>query len=414
MTRLSLFAAAGLLALLPGRRLLADPLLPAQDLFVAGGRYKTCRIPGIIATPRGALIAYCEARYSSGGDWESEDLLFRRSEDGGRTWTPARKLVDLPGPQPINPLRYDLRGEMGEGQIHAKTFQNLVMIPDRNTGAIHVIFELDYWRCFYLRSDDDGRTFSTPREISSVIAGYREKGLAWRAFGNGCGHGIQLRNGRLLVALWLTDSSMRHGGGHRPDDVGSLYSDDHGRTWQIGDWAERDRWTHDEPSETCEVELSDGRVLFNSRAESPRYLRAFAVSPDGSSNWSPSGLDTRLYDPWCEASILRLPGDGPVRILFCNPDSRDEPANTPGGIGRKSRPRMNLSVKLSPDDCRSWPVSREIDSGVAGYSDLAALPDGSIFCLYERGTTNGRQTANAAITLVRFDLSWLTGGRSGG
>ena len=102
------------------------------------------------------------------------------------------------------------------------------------------------------------------------------------------------------------------------------------------------------------------------------------------------------------------------RVLFCNPDSEDSPRDAAGGIGGQSRPRRNLTVRLSYDECRTWPVSKVIDSGIAGYSDLTRLPDGTVFCIYERGTTNGSQTATTALTLFRFDLRWLTGGRDDG
>ncbi len=387
----------------------AAPLDP-RDLFVPSGKYVTCRIPGLVVTPKGAILAYCEARASVRGDWDDEDILIRRSTDGGRTWTPSRVLIQLPEPQPVNPLRLDLRSEMGEAQVHARTYQNCIMIPDRDTGAVHVLFELDYWRCFTMRSDDDGATFSTPREITDVVAGYRQKGVAWRAVGNGCGHGIQLSNGRLLEALWLTDSTMPHGGGHRPGNVGEIYSDDHGATWHIGDWVKRAE-AGDNPSETCEVQLSDGRVLFNSRVETTQHLRSITISPDGSSGWSASRLDPALFEPWCEASLLKIPtrhGHDRDPILFSNPDSRLEPASTRSGIGRNSRPRKNLTIKISYDDCQTWPVAKVVDAGVAGYSDLAMLPDGTLFCLYERGSSTGSQTANAALTLVRFDYAWLT------
>src|SRR5476651_748867 len=81
--------------------------LDAQDLFVPRGKYVTCRIPGLVVTPKGAILAYCEARASVRGDWDDEDILIRRSTDGGRTWTPAHPLIQLPEPQPVNPLRLD-------------------------------------------------------------------------------------------------------------------------------------------------------------------------------------------------------------------------------------------------------------------------------------------------------------------
>jgi sialidase-1 len=146
------------------------------------------------------------------------------------------------------------------------------------------------------------------------------------------------------------------------------------------------------------------------------YRRAITVSPDGISGWSEPRFDPALFEPWCEASLLRIssPPKSKNRILFCNPDSRGAPPDTRPGIGRKSRPRVNLTIRLSYDDCRTWPVSKVIDPGVAGYSDMAMAPDGTLLCLYEKGSVNGSQTANSSLSLVRFNLAWLTDGRDKG
>jgi sialidase-1 len=273
-----------------------------------------------------------------------------------------------------------------------------------------------------MRSDDDGISFGPPREITDVVAGYRQKGVDWQLVGNGCGHGIQLASGRLVEALWLSHPTGLGNGGPRhswwyPANVGVLYSDDHGGTWKIGDWVIRASAEFPHPNETCEVELADGRVLFNTRVEGPFYRRAVTTTADVAGRWDPPRYDQGLFDPHCEGSILRLSVKGAHtrnRILFCNPDSKDSSRDAPGGIGGQSRPRRNLTVRLSYDECRTWPVSKVIDSGIAGYSDLTLLPDGTLFCIYERGSTNGSQTANAALTLFRFDLRWLTGGRDDG
>lgn len=388
-------------------------LPPRQDLYVASGTYLTCRIPGIVVTGKGSILTYCEGRRGTRGDWADIDLLYRRSSDGGQTWSPLRQLVRLPEPQPRNPRRLTLAPEMGPTILNARTYHNCIMIPDRDTGAIHCLFCVDYWRCFYMRSDDDGVTFSAPREITDVIAGYRQQGVAWRIVGNGCGHGIQLENGRLVEALWLSDSSQANGGGHRPGNTGVIYSDDHGATWKIGRWVIRNSAEFPNPSETCAVQLSDGRVLFSTRVEGPRYRRVITTASDVAGAWSQPRYDPNLYEPWCEASLLRIGGaseHGPSQILFCNPDSESDSIAAKGGIGGKSRPRRNLTVRLSCDDCQTWPFAKVIDPGVAGYNDLAMLPDHTYLCLYERGSTNGSQTANAALTLVHFDRAWLTGG----
>ena len=53
-----------------------------------------------------------------------------------------------------------------------------------------------------------------------------------------------------------------------------------------------------------------------------------------------------------------------------------------------------------------------LERGVSGYSDLAVGPDGTIYCLYERGSTDGKDHfATRALTLARFNLEWLSEGK---
>ena len=115
---------------------------------------------------------------------------------------------------------------------------------------------------------------------------------------------------------------------------------------------------------------------------------------------APVRLDKALAEPVCMAGLLRWGGEKSATILFSNPQP-------PGG----GRQRRNLTVLLSNDDGATWPVARTLDAGPAGYSDLAALPDGTVLCLYERGVEeNGTVVQSRRLTLARFDLNWLRQG----
>ena len=113
------------------------------------------------------------------------------------------------------------------------------------------------------------------------------------------------------------------------------------------------------------------------------------------------------------ASIVRhsLAGEagGKNRILFANPhwleraDGKAQP-----GLGRD---RKNVSVKLSYDEGQTWPVSKSLETGFSGYSDLAVLPDGTVLCFYERGSIDGKNSfGTGRLTVARFNLEWLTDG----
>lgn len=343
-------------------------------LFAAGeDGYAVFRIPGIVVTTKGTVLAYCVGRREP-GDWADIDIFLRRSTDGGKTWEPAKKLRDL----------------------GTSTVDNPTAIVDRETGAVHMLYQTDYARAFYMRSDDDGRTFSEPVEITSVFEGFR-KDYDWNVIAPGPGHGIQLKNGRLLVPVWLSNGGRRH----RPSIVSVIYSDDHGRTWRRGDVVVRTDEEFANPSETVAVELADGRVMLNIRNENTNHRRLVSFSNDGATGWTKPVFDETLFEPICFASIQRLsagPEADKNRILFVNPNSG-------------TRARQNLTVRLTYDEGRSWPVQKVLEPGIAGYSDLAVGADSSIYCLYERGGLSGNHYHTAGVTVAKFSLQWLTDGQ---
>jgi sialidase-1 len=359
-------------------------LLQKQNLFEARTNgYHNYRIPGLCVTPGGVVLATTEARYGTGGDWDPIDVLMRRSFDSGVTWEPVQVLVDH--------RRFD------EGGIH-----NFMAIADHQTGEIHALFCRKYDTLYYMKSTDDGATFSDPVDITAAVEPFREE-YDWKVFGTGPGHGIQIASGRLIVPIWLSLGTGH--GGHRPSDMSLLYSDDHGQTWQRGPFIARTNDQFRYPSETVAVELNDGRLLFNIRSESDAHRRLISISADGGDTWSAPVFDDALLEPQCMASIVRLyhSAESPQPILFANPDNLEQ---TLPGLWTNAYDRKRLTVKLSRDDCRTWPVSKVLEEGPSGYSDLAEAPDGTVLCFYECGMME-RMADTAALTLARFDVAWL-------
>ncbi|NLE99807.1 MAG: exo-alpha-sialidase, partial [Anaerolineales bacterium] len=153
------------------------------------------------------------------------------------------------------------------------------------------------------------------------------------------------------------------------------------------------------------------RVMANVRSESRRNRRLVAFSADGASGWSEPAFDESLFEPVCFASLVRLsaqPTHARNRLLFVHPDSRHSERFDPE---RVSQPREHLTVHLSYDEGRTWPVARVLDPGPSGYADLAVTTQGTVLCLYERGATTDSMGATASLTLARFDLAWLTDGQ---
>ncbi|MEM7017809.1 MAG: sialidase family protein [Pseudomonadota bacterium] len=374
------------------------PFCEKQDLFEARTQgYYVYRIPGLLVTKNGIVIAHCEARKGKGGDWDPIDICMRRSLDGGVTW-----------------------GEMYIAMDHRqfdsdKPVNNFTCFADQITGDVHVLFCHDYARVYYMRSQDDGLTFSAPRDVTVTFESFRNE-YPWRVIAVGPGHSIQLKSGRLIAAAWMSDGSSTEFGsdkrGHRPSEVAAVFSDDHGETWQTGEFVVRNEARFRHPNETCAVELSDGRVLFNSRTESHTHRRLISISPNGATDWSEPQFDDELVEPICFGSIIGFDGG----IVFANPSALERtmpggPAEWGIGPDETSRifDRKQLTVRLSEDDCQTWPTSQILEAGPAGYSDLAVLPDGTLLCLYECDIVK-RMFDDRYLRLARFNMDWIRTG----
>lgn len=221
------------------------------------------------------------------------------------------------------------------------------------------------------QSRNDGRTWSRPVEITEPLRAFP---FAWTRLGTGPGHAIQLRSGRLLVPVWLNDRIKQN---YRS---AALYSDDRGKTWKAGGVVPA---TVEGANECMLYERADGAVAVNMRSRAHR--RSAAVSRDGGLTWSEPALLDALPDPICQGSILRA---GP-QVIFANLASE--------------KARVDLTVRTSPDDGVTWPVSRLLHAGPSAYSDLAAARDGAILCLYE----NGEKRPYERIRIARIPAAWL-------
>ena len=373
--------------LVAGVALHAEPVLETSEVFPTGmngvARY---RIPGIVVTSNGTVLAYCEARRNNSSDWGEIEIHLRRSTDGGKTWQDAQKIAHH-GPR----LEGNPRKE--EGGEHEQTVNNPVAIVDRETGAIEFLYCINYARCYSMRSVDDGLTWSAPVDITATFEPFR-KHYDWKVIATGPGHGIQLKSGRLVVPIWLAFGKT---GDHSPSAAATIYSDDHGQTWQAGDLAVPNKGDFNNPNETMLTELSDGRVMLVTRSVSKPNRKILTTSPNGATDWSQPVFHDQLWEPVCMASIVAHPSQ-PGMLIFSNPHSLGldkEGKEIPAGRGK----RRNLSVKLSRDDGKTWPVNKTLDAGPSAYSDLAVLPDGTVLCLYEQADN---------IDCARFNLEWIT------
>lgn len=378
-TSLLLFSLCGSLAA-------ADPLFEKTDVFPPGlngiARY---RIPGIVVTQKGTVLAYAEARKNSSSDWGEIEIHMRRSTDGGKTWEAGKHIAHLGTRLEGNPHKK-------EGREKEQTVNNPVAIVDRDTGTIEFLYCINYARCYAMRSIDDGLTWSAPVDITATFEPFRKR-YDWKVIATGPGHGIQIKSGRLVVPIWLAYGKE---GDHGPSAAATIFSDDHGKTWQAGDLCLPNEGDFANPNETMIIELSDGRVMLVTRSVSKANRKIVTTSPDGARNWTKPAFHDQLWEPVCMASIVSHPSK-PGTLIFSNPHTLKldkDGKEVPAGRGK----RENLSIKLSHDDGQTWPVNKTLDAGPSAYSDLAVLPDGTVLCLYE---------GKANIQVARFNLEWI-------
>lgn len=390
--------------LLIGSTFADEPFIEKQDLFTVGEdpAFKLYHIPGIVVTAKGTVLAWCEARKRSAGvsDWDDIRILMRRSTDEGKTWSAPQSIANVEGPKAKNPFALKMKNV----DPNDVTYNNPVMIADKD-GAVHMLFCLEYMRCFYQRSDDDGLTFSKPVEITAAFEVFK-KDYDWRVLATGPDHSIQMKSGRLVVPVWL--STGTGGNAHRPSVTATIYSDDQGKTWKAGDIAVPCTDECINPNETVAIELNDGRVMLNCRSESKAHRRLITVSPDGATKWSTPKFDDALPEPICMAGIVRYSHEGKSLILFSNPDNLTVTKGQPQP--GKNRDRKNVTIKASADDGQTWTMSKSLEPGPSMYSDIAVTKSGTILCFYGRsGDSKGVAAfAGGRLTVARFNLEWLS------
>ncbi len=327
-------------------------------VFISGrDGYDTYRIPAMVVTVKGTILAFCEGRKDEGGDSGNIDILLKRSFDNGKTWTRQQKIWD----DSVN------------------TCGNPCPIVDRQTGTIHLLMTWnrgddkereiiqkvsnDTRRVYVCSSMNDGETWEEPREITTKV-----KKSNWTWYATGPGAGIQIERGehagRLVAPCDHIEAVTKDYYSH------IIYSDDNGQTWKLGGS------TPQAQVNECQiVEISQNRLMLNMRNYDRRFHnRQIALSADGGTTWSDQKFDIDLIEPICQASL---------RAAFWNNDSTrkylffSNPTDTTN--------RINMTLKLSLDEGISWSNSKVLHSGPSAYSDLVIIESNKVGCLFEAG-----------------------------
>lgn len=332
-----------------------------QMLWVSGGagEVNTFRIPLLTFTPRGSLLAFCEARKFSSSDVGAKFIAMRRSTDQGSTWSPMSFIVN-------------------DG-LQANGLNLGVVLVDEEAGSVMVVYAVCFlhYHCspssvMLVESTDDGLSWSRPRNLSTQ--------LGVKSFAPGPGFGIQKRYAPNVGRLVVCGHGTLEG-----DGVFCILSDDHGRTWFNGGSLKSVPYNQPKqpldfnPDECQPVELRDGTIVVNVRNQNSYHCRCRMVvrSLDGGNSLPVEQLyfDHALVDPAVAAGVLEKAGV----VYFTNPSN--------------SQHRVNLTLRWSLTNGKSWEDSLfQIWAGPSGYSCMTSLNRGDtaddmkyIFVIYERG-----------------------------
>ena len=308
------------------------------------------RIPSLVTTTNGTLIAAIDERNNSCGDlkWNRDiNIVIRKSFDDGKTWTKIEKIVDYP---------------LG------RSASDPSMIVDKKTNEIFLFFNYmdldnakDIYRFMVIKSSDHGKNWSEPFEITNNII---NKGWEKDFMFITSGRGIQTKDGTLLHCLVNLNKGTHVFG-----------SKDHGKSWFLID-------TPLSPGDESKiVELPNGNWLVNSRVNSndSRYSH---ISKDNGQTWA-TYKNKDLQDPGCNASLVNYD----ELLLFTN--------------AFDSKYRKNLSLSVSKDQGKTWAKNQTIYAGESAYSSITKLKNGDIGVFFEKDN----YTKNV---FVRIPKSWLT------
>lgn len=319
--------------------------------------YSTFRIPAVVRTNDNTLLAFAEARRDGAGDAGNIDLVVRRSENGGASWGD------------IIVVWNDAENTCGNpAPVVDRATGRVVLLMTWNKGddrerAIMRRLSQDTRRVFVCHSDDDGLTWSEPREITSST-----KRDDWAWYATGPCHAIQLQHklhrGRLVVPCVhsLYENDRTYYNSHL------IYSDDGGATWTIGAILNGG-------NESTIAERADGSIMHNSRWQRGpmKYARHYAISRDGGVTSKEVVRDTTLIEPVCQGSIIGYSEKGCAtnHLLFCNPAS--------------TKRRERLTLRQSRDGGITWSSGIVLENGPSAYSDVVIMKRKRVGILFECG-----------------------------
>ncbi|VNS26083.1 sialidase A (neuraminidase A) [Streptococcus pneumoniae] len=438
---------------------------------------KSYRIPALLKTDKGTLIAGADERRLHSSDWGDIGMVIRRSEDNGKTWGDRVTITNLrdnpkaSDPSIGSPVNIDMvlvqdpetkrifsiydmfpegKGIFGMSsqkeeaykEIDGKTYQILyregekeaytirengtVYTPDgkatdyrvvvdpvkpaysdkgdqllgniyfttNKTSPFRIAKDSYLWMSY---SDDDGKTWSAPQDITPMVK------ADWMKFlGVGPGTGIVLRNGphkgRILIPVYTTNN-VSHLNGSQSSRV--IYSDDHGKTWHAGEAVNDNRQVdgqkiHSSTMNNKRAQNTESTVVQLNNGDVKLFMRGLtgdlqvATSKDGGVTWE---KDIKRYpqvkDVYVQMSAIHTMHEGKEYIILSNA----------GGPKRENG--MVHLARVEENGELTWLKHNPIQKGEFAYNSLQELGNGEYGILYEH-TEKGQN----AYTLSFRKFNW--------
>lgn len=352
---------------------------PANFVFKNGENGYACfRIPAIIKSPNGNLLAFAEARKKDCDDFGDIDVVMKRSKNNGKHWSNLEvvadnNLVKAGNPAPVVDL---LDPKFPGGRVFLLYNTASASEADSRNG----VSTREIW---YITSTDNGKSWNKPVNITTSVHKpfspafnptytFKED---WRTNALTPGHAFQFTTGEKEGRIFIP-ANHSVGAKKEKDDFDnyrahSFFSDDHGSTWRLG----ADILIPG-GNESTAAELSDGSVLQNVRYQSKTDRhRILAYSKNGGESWDTAYVSKDLPDPVCQGSMISLRNASRHVLLFSNPASQVK--------------REKMTIRASMDNGKSWPFFYLVDPGPSSYSDLVGVKPNKIGLLYERGSNGG-------------------------
>lgn len=349
-------------------------------VFVSGTEgHKSYRIPAIISTPNGNLLAFAEGRVHGSGDYGDINIVLKISKDKGKTWGALQTVVDADSLQAGNPAPVvDVTDPAYPGG-RIFLFYNTGNNHEGEIRKGHGIREV-----WYKTSTDGGHTWSeavnitteTHRPMQPLVNSAYNFAEDWRSYANTPGHAMQFQNGKYKGRIYV--AANHSAGNPQPQFMDykahGFYTDDHGKTFHIGETVSMPG-----SNESMATELSDNKLMMNSRNQRGDIrARIVSISNNGGESWDTTYFDKTLIDPVNQGSILTIGyKKGNAIIAFCN--------------AADTKRRDNLTLRISYNEGHTWSKQFEIDKSpgnekndFTAYSDLVKISPDKLGVLYER------------------------------